>query len=273
MPKSLPVLCGSIMGEPFSLGVKIHNAAYRALGLDYTFVCFGVEDPERAVQAIRTLGIRGMNVSMPYKQAVMPFLDQIDDAAQRIGAVNTINNLDGRLIGYNTDCIGAIRALEEKIAPRGKTLAILGAGGAARAIVYGAKQAGAKVTVFNRSQESGQALADEFGVAFGGALNDFHAEDFDILVNSSSAGYRAPDINPAEGKLAPHLLVMDVVFIPVESKLILDAKALGCQTINGTRMLIHQACGQIELYTGCQKAPYAVMEGALLEEINRMSDD
>ena len=271
MPQSIPVLCGSIMGEPFSLGVKIHNAAYQALGLDYTFVCFGVDNPELAVQAIRTLGIRGMNVSMPYKQAVMPFLDQIDEAARCIGAVNTINNLDGKLTGYNTDCIGAIRALQEKTDLNGKRLAILGAGGASRAIVYGAKQAGAKVSVFNRSQERGQALADEFGVAFGGTLNDFHAESFDILVNSSSAGYRAPDVNPAEGKLAPHLLVMDVVFIPVETKLIRDAQALGCATIDGTRMLVHQACGQIELYTGCKTAPYAVMEQALLEAIDRMS--
>lgn len=271
MPKSIPVLCGSIMGEPFSLGVKIHNAAYRALGLDYTFVCFGVENPELAVQAIRTLGIRGMNVSMPYKQAVMPFLDRIDEAAHRIGAVNTINNLDGTLTGYNTDCIGAIRALQEKTDLAGKKLAILGAGGAARAIIYGAKQAGTHVTIFNRSPERGQELAKAFDVDFGGWLDDFRADDFAILVNSTSAGYRAPDFNPAEGKLGSHLLVMDAVFIPVETKLIRDAQALGCQTINGTRMLVHQACGQIELYTGCSKAPYAVMEQALLEEIGRMS--
>lgn len=271
MPKSIPVLCGSIMGEPFSLGVKIHNAAYQALGLDYTFVCFGVENPELAVQAIRTLGIRGMNVSMPYKQAVIPFLDEVDETARRIGAVNTINNVDGRLTGYNTDCIGAIRALQEKTSLGGKKLALLGAGGAARAIALGVRQAGAQVTIFNRSADKGQALAAEFDLAFGGSLDDFHAEDFEILLNSTSAGFRAPDINPAEGKLAAHLLVMDVAFIPVETKLIRDAQALGCRTINGTRMLVHQACGQIELYTGCEQAPYAVMEAALLAEIQRMS--
>lgn len=259
------------MGEPFSLGVKIHNAAYQALGLDYTFVCFGVEDPGRAVQAIRTLGIRGMNVSMPYKQAVIPYLDDVDEAAREIGAVNTINNLDGKLTGFNTDCIGAIRALEEKTSLQGLTLAILGAGGAARAIAFGAKRAGAKVTIFNRSPARGKVLSDEFGVKFGGSLEDFQADDFSVLVNATSAGFRAPDVNPAEEKLAPHLLVMDVAFIPVETKLIQDAKALGCRTINGTRMLVYQACGQIELYTGCRQAPYAVMEQALLEEIGKMS--
>jgi len=271
MPKSIPVLCGSIMAEPFSLGVKIHNAAYRALGLDYTFVCFGVENPELAVQAIRTLGIRGMNVSMPYKQTVIPFLDQIDEAALRIGAVNTINNLDGTLTGYNTDYLGAIRALEEKTRLDGNSLAILGAGGAARAIVYGAQQAGARVTVFNRSQQRGKALCNDFGVNFGGTLDDFCADDFSILVNATSVGFRAPDVNPAAGKLAPHLLVMDVAFIPVETRLIRDAKDIGCVAVNGTRMLVHQACGQIELYTACKQAPYAVMEHALLEEIDKIS--
>lgn len=167
MPRSIPTLCGSITAEPFSLAVRIHTAAYQALDLDYTFVCFGVENPELAVQAIRTLGIRGMSVSMPYKAAVMPFLDEIDPAARAIGAVNTINNQNGRLIGYNSDFIGAVRALQEATDLNGQKLALLGAGGAARAVAYGAKQAGAQVTIFNRSAERGKALAQDLGVDFG----------------------------------------------------------------------------------------------------------
>ena len=188
MPKSIPTLCGSIMAEPFSLGVRIHTAAYRELGLDYTFVCFGVENPELAVQAIRTLGIRGMSVSMPYKSAVMPFLDELDPAARAIGAVNTIDNRNGRLTGYNTDFIGAVRALQEATDLNGQALAILGAGGAARAIAYGAQQAGAQVTLFNRSTERGRALAMDLGVNFGGSLRDFVATNFAILVNATSVG-------------------------------------------------------------------------------------
>lgn len=271
MPKSIPVLCGSITVEPYAIGVRIHNAAYQSLGLDYTYVCFGVDDAEMAVQAMRTLGIRGMSVSMPYKQAVMPFLDQIDDAARCIGAVNTINNVDGSLTGYNTDYIGAVRALEESCTISGQELAILGAGGVARAIAYGAKLGGARITLFNRSRGRGLDLAKALGVSFGGSLEDFCADEFSILINATSAGFRAPSVNPAEGRLAPHLLVMDAVFIPVETKLIRDARALGCKTISGTRMLIHQACGQVELYTGCQQAPYKVMERALLEEIEKAS--
>ena len=151
MPQSLPTLCGSIMGSPFSLSAKIHNAAYAALGLDYTFVCFGIEDPVAGVAAIRALGVRGMNVSMPYKTVVMEHLDAIDESALVIGAVNTINNIDGVLTGYNTDYLGAVRALQEVCELNNQRVAVIGAGGAARAVVFGCLQAAARVTVFNRA--------------------------------------------------------------------------------------------------------------------------
>ena len=271
MPRSIPTLCGSMMKDPFTLGVRIHTAAYLVLGLDYTFVCFGVDDAKGAIAAMRTLGIRGLNVSMPYKQEVMAYLDRVDDGARQIGAVNTIDNVGGVLTGYNTDCVGAVRALEERTSLRGRKLALLGAGGAARAIVYGTRQAGAEVTVFNRSADKGRALSEAFGVRFGGAPEEFDAGSFEILVNSTSAGYGASGINPVQGRLAPHLLVMDIVFVPALTPLIRDAGALGCQTIDGTRMLVHQACGQVELYTGCAKAPFDAMEEALLAELARMA--
>ena len=269
MPQSLPTLCGSIMGSPFSLSAKIHNAAYAALGLDYTFVCFGVEDPVAAVAAIRTLGVRGMNVSMPYKTAVMPHLDKIDESAHVIGAVNTINNVDGVLTGYNTDYLGAVRALEEVTDLCGKRIAVIGAGGAARAVVYGCLQAAAEVTVFNRSIERGAALAEELGARWGGGVEAFTAEAFDIVINATSVGFKQPDSNPLDGSLAGHLLVMDVAFMPVHTALLLQAQSLGCRTIAGTRMLVHQACRQIELYTG-KEAPIDIMEQAMLQEIQRL---
>ncbi|WP_249676133.1 shikimate dehydrogenase [Pseudomonas abieticivorans] len=270
MPTSLPTLCGSIMGQPFSLSAKIHNAAYAALGLDYTFVCFGVEDPAGAVAAIRTLGVRGMNVSMPYKTAVMAHLDAIDPSAQTIGAVNTINNVDGVLTGYNTDYLGAVRALQEVTPLKGKRVAVLGAGGAARAVVFGCKQQGALITVFNRSAERGEQLATEFGTGFSGTVEAFQANDFDIVINATSVGFRQAEANPLDGKLAAHLIVMDVAFIPVRTALLRQAQSLGCVTVAGTRMLVHQACRQIELYTG-HDAPIDVMEQAMLDEIQRLN--
>lgn len=267
MPGSIPTLCGSIMGTPFRFNVAVHNAAYRALGLDYTFVCFGIDDVPGAIRAMRTLGIRGMNVSMPHKQAVIPHLDALDDTARAIGAVNTIDHRDGRLVGYNTDGFGAVAALEEATRLPGRRIALLGAGGAARAIAYALRRAGAAVTVFNRSPARGQALAQDFALPFGGALDAFDPAAFEIVVNATAAGFRAPDVNPIAGRLAPHLLVMDVAFIPVRSRLVRDAEALGCRAIDGTRMLLHQFRGQIALYTGGHQAPLDVMEAALLAEI------
>jgi shikimate dehydrogenase len=269
MPGSIPTLCGSLAGQPFTFNVRVHNAAYRALGVDYTFVCFGVDDAAGGVQAIRTLGIRGMNVTMPHKQAVIPYLDALDETAREIGAVNTIDNRDGFLTGYNTDCIGAVRAIEEASPLEGRRIALLGAGGAARAIAWGMRRAGAKVTLFNRTAERGEAFAREFGIDFAGPLSRFDASDFDGLVNATAAGYRAPDASPlTPEQLAPHLFVMDAAFIPVETKLIRDARAAGCRTVNGTRMLLHQFCGQVELYTG-KPAPFEAMSAALLDEISR----
>jgi shikimate dehydrogenase len=257
------------MGSPFSLSAKIHNAAYAALGLDYTFVCFGVEDPVAAVAAIRALGVRGMNVSMPYKTAVMPCLDKIDESAQVIGAVNTINNVEGVMTGYNTDYLGAVRALQEVTELSGKRIAVIGAGGAARAVVYGCLQAAAEVTVFNRSIERGAALAEDLGARWGGNVGAFAATSFDIVINATSVGFKQPESNPLDGVLASHLIVMDVAFIPVQTALLLQAKTLGCRTVAGTRMLVHQACRQIELYTG-RDAPIDIMEQAMLKEIQRL---
>jgi shikimate dehydrogenase len=269
-PHSIPSLCGSLAGQPFTFNVKVHNAAYRALGVDYTFVSFGVEDAGGAVSAMRTLGIRGLNVTMPHKQAVIAHLDALDETAREIGAVNTIDNRDGYLTGYNTDCAGAVRALEEVTSLQGRRIALLGAGGAARAIAWGVQRAGARVTVFNRTASRGQELARAFGLAFGGDLSDFDPAAFDGVVNATAAGFRAPDVNPLHaGQLAPHLFVMDAAFIPVRTKLIREAAGIGCRVVDGTRMLLHQFCGQVELYTG-KPAPLDVMSAALLDEIARV---
>ena len=270
MPGSIPTLCGSLAGTPFTFNVKVHNAAYRALGVDYTFVCFGVDDAAASVQAMRTLGIRGLNVTMPHKQAVMPHLDALDETARAIGAVNTIDNRDGFLTGYNTDAIGAVRAIEEAAALAGQRVALLGAGGAARAIAWGMRQAGAHVTVFNRGAERGRAMAGDFGLPYGGDLPAFDPAGFDGVVNATAAGFRSAGVSPlATSQLAPHLFVMDAAFIPVPTQLIRDARAIGCRAVDGTRMLLHQFCGQVELYTG-RPAPFEAMSEALLAEIARM---
>lgn len=271
MASSLPTLCGSMAAHPYRLAVELHNGAYRALGIDYTFVYFGITDPKEGVQAIRGLGIRGMNVSMPYKSAVMPYLDHLDPAAEAIGAVNTIDNRDGVLTGYNTDYIGAMRALREVTDLQGARVALLGAGGAARAVGYGLKQQGARTVVFNRSVDKAQKLADEFSLDVGGTLGQFPGDEkFDILCNCTSVGFNAPAVSPVSAeRLHKEMTVLDAVFIPPETMLLRQAAGVGCVTVQGVRMLLHQACGQVELYTG-HDAPLALMEEIITREIEKM---
>ena len=276
MSPTLPTLCGSMAAHPYRLAVEIHNCAYRELGLDYTFVYFGITDPAAGVEAIRTLGIRGMNVSMPFKSAVIPYLDRLDPAARTIGAVNTIDNREGVLTGYNTDYIGALRALEELTELAGTRVALLGAGGAARAVSYGLAQKKARVTVYNRSVKPGTVLTDEFSLDFGGSLEEFPGcSEFDIVVNCTSVGFQAADECPlAEHMFEPILsrntVVMDVVFLPPHTRLLQLALSSGYKTVEGARMLLHQASGQVELYTGC-RAPIQAMEAVLQRELKKMS--
>jgi len=271
MPTSNPTLCGSISSRPGSFGVAMHNAAYQATDTPFTYVAFGTQDTRAAVLAARALGIRGLGVSMPHKIEIMQHLDAIDETAAQIGAVNTVVNDDGRLTGYNTDWTGAIRAIQEKTTIAGKRAIVVGAGGAARAIVYGLVKENGIVTIYNRTAHKGAELAGDFGVQFGGSLAELAAAtDHDILINATSVGFHAPDESP----IPPSILhegqvVLDVVVIPLETKLAQDARSRGAIAIPGARMGVHQAAYQFELYTG-KPAPLAVMEKALREHIKSL---
>lgn len=272
MTMSIPVLCTSIASRPSALGVVMHNAAYEAAGVPFTYVAFGIENTKEAVLAMRYLGIRGMGVSMPHKVEIMQYLDTIDDTAMQIGAVNTVVNDDGRLTGYNTDWVGAIRALKERTTLQGKRVVVIGAGGAARAVIYGLVCEGCSVVVYNRTIEKAKKLSTDFNVQLGGDLRDLAlVGEYDILVNATSVGSNAPNesiVPPSV--LQKHKLVLDVVFIPPETKLIRDATLKGSTGISGIRMLVHQGLRQFELYTG-QQGPFEAMEQALLAAINKLN--
>ncbi len=271
MPTSRPVLCGSIAARPGSFGVAMHTAAYRALGLDYVYVAFGTEDTEGAIIAMRALGFRGLGVTMPHKVRIMDHLDTIADDAQAIGAVNTVVNEDGRLIGHNVDWLGAIAALREVIEPRGRRAAVVGAGGGARAIAYGLTREGACVTLFNRSRDRGEALGRSLGIPFAGPAEALlAAEPFDLLVHATSVGFHAPDacLVPA-AVLRPPLIIFDAVPVPIETALLRAARAAGCVTLPGIRMQLHQAALQFRLYTGL-RPDIEVMEEALRAAVARL---
>jgi shikimate dehydrogenase len=272
MPNSIPVLCGSISLHPSKLGLVMHNAAYEALGLPFTYVAFGSESPLDVVSAMRSLGMRGLGVSMPYKIQIMQYLDKIDETAAKIGAVNTVVNDDGVLTGHNTDWIGVVRALQEKVSIAGTRSIVVGAGGAARAIVYGLVREKSQVTLYNRTLGKGQELVEAFGVRLGGNIAELDSvKDYDILINATSVGYNAED----ESIIPPSLLekgkvVLDAVFLPPYTKLYKEAISRGCNAVPGVRMLLHQARYQFELYTG-KNPPIEVMEEALLDQMSRSS--
>ena len=156
-----------LIGNPVahSLSPKMHNQALAATGYNGVYLAFRVTDPGAAITGIAALNFKGISVTLPHKVAVMDYLDEVDEAAARIGAVNTIVNSRGRLIGYNTDCPGALEALRTRTSIRDKSVAIVGAGGAARAIGFGLVSAGAQVTILNRTRVSGERLAADREIA------------------------------------------------------------------------------------------------------------
>ncbi len=262
-------LCGSLSKWAVRLGARMHEAGYRATGLDWRYVPFEIDDLPGAIMAMRALGIRGLGISMPFKRDVVALLDAIDPLAARIGAVNTVVNDDGRLTGYNTDGIGASRALEEVIALDGTPVLVLGAGGAARAVVVGLRDRGARVTVCNRSDHRAAALAGELEVEARAWQERDALDGFEVLVNASSAGMH--DVDP-KSPIAPRALrhdlcVMDIVYKPLDTALLRAAARAGARTIHGGRMLLHQAAHQFELYTGTA-APLEAMAEALRLELS-----
>lgn len=254
-----------IMGWPVShsLSPALHNRAFAELGLNKVYVPFPVEDVEAALNGFRATGVRGLSVTIPHKQAVIPFLDTIDPVAARIGAVNTLLVKDGRIHGHNTDWQGANQALAEVVDLSGTEVVLLGAGGSARALGFGLLEAGAKVVVASRTPARGLALAAEMNCEWRplAEVGELAAE---VLVNATSVGM-APEIDamPVPGEiLSGYRVVMDIVYSPLETKLLREAAGAGCQVIDGLAMLLYQGAAQFEIWTGL-KAPLEVMRQEL----------
>jgi len=260
-------LC-AVIGNPIehSLSPAIHNAGYKALGINFAYVAFKVEKIKEAVEGIRSLGIRGVSVTIPHKETVVQFLDKIDPLAEKIGAVNTILNDNGVLTGMNTDYAGAMRAIEEKVPLNNKQVTVVGSGGAAKGIAFGLRDKGAQVHIINRTGIHAQNLAEAVGATHSDFTDTKKIRTADIIINATSVGMTPNNDLTVITKdlLNSAQLVMDIVYNPMETVLINDAKEVGCQIIYGYKMLLYQAVTQFELFTN-HKAPVAVMEEALLK--------
>ena len=257
-------LCGIVLHPAgHTRSPAMHNAAFRALGIDAVYLSFDVppEALAAAVAGMRALGIRQLAVSLPHKEAVLAHLDEIDETARRIGAVNTVTLRDGHLVGSNTDWLGAVRALEHETKLADARAVVLGAGGTARAVVFGLLERGSRVTVLNRTPERASDLAGELGAQAAGGLDELSSTPHDVLVNTTSVGLRG-DASPVDtAAISPEAVVMDAVYDPEQTRLLRDAAARGARTVTGKWMLVHQAAEQIALWTG-RRAPLEVMAEA-----------
>ncbi len=268
-----------LLGWPVShsLSPAMHNAALAALGLNWVYVPLPVS-PDRVGDAVRGLpglGFRGANVTVPHKQAVIPFLDEISPAAATIGAVNTIlvEQTSARLLGSNTDWRGFLADLAAKKATiSGRDCLVLGAGGSARAVVYGLNQAGGIVTLIARRVEQAQQLAVDLGddsvheivplAALGGIVSELDAP---LIINTTPLGM-SPHVEaspwPAELPLPQGAFVYDLVYNPAETRFMRQAADSGCRTCNGLGMLLRQGAEAFALWTG-QQPDLAIMKYTL----------
>ncbi|MCS7114674.1 MAG: shikimate dehydrogenase [Nitrososphaerota archaeon] len=274
----------AVIGDPIehSLSPTIHNAAFQHLNLDFVYVAFQVKKEElsKAVRGIRSLNIHGLNVTMPHKTAIMKYLDDVDATAKAIGSVNTILNADGKLIGFNTDGIGALNALKNnQVELRGKRLLLLGAGGAAKAIAYQLAHEIEELRILNRTEEKAKKLAkflqgkfnkNIVGEVLSPTILKERLKEADILINATSVGmHPRPDQTLIEREwLKPSLTVMDIVYDPPETRLLRDAKAVGAKVVNGVEMLLYQGAASFEIWC-CRPAPLNVMREAIAKNLGR----
>ncbi len=276
-------LCG-LIGHPVkhSLSPMMHNAAFKEVGIDkkYCYVAFDVleSDLKQVITAVKTLNIRGLNVTIPHKLAVMEYLDLIDTTAQSIGAVNTIVNNQGFLRGYNTDLLGVTNALKEaEFDPTNKKIVILGAGGAARAASFSIGRKAAELVIVNRSIEKAKDLCNDLmeSVIVEARSRDLsekilreEMKNTDLLVNCTSVGMW-PNITQSllnQKDIPETITVFDTVYNPLETQLLRDAKKAGAKTISGVEMFVYQGAYAFELWTGT-KAPIKRMKEIVINNL------
>ena len=278
--------CCGVIGDPIehSMSPAMHNAAFQKLGLDYVYLPFRVrrEELDKAVKGVRALNIRGLNVTIPHKVAVIQFLDELDSLAEKIGAVNTIVNDNGVLRGYNTDATGFLRALVERgINPKGENVVILGAGGASRAISFILAEKGANLTILNRLLELDWAkeLSGRISQIFKREVSALELnrenlvaalEKADILINATSIGM-SPNVDETlvtSKLIRPALVVFDIVYNPIKTRLLREAEEAAVETIGGLEMLLWQGALAFEKWTGV-KAPLEVMRAEVIKGLTR----
>jgi len=260
----------AVLGNPIkhSKSPLIHNIALKEANLNAVYLAFEVKNVKIAIDAMKEFGIIGYSVTIPHKIETMKYLDEIETKAKKIGAINTVHNKEGKLYGYNTDCLSAMNVLKEKINLNGKKVYLIGAGGVSRAIIAGLEEEKALVTVFDIEEARAIQLAKEFN-AKAGSISKIDS-NADIIINATPIGMHPKIVETPYPKefLKKEMLVFDVVYNPLETKLIKDAKQKGCKTIQGIEMFLGQAFEQFRIWQGTEP-PKEKMREALIRELKK----
>jgi shikimate dehydrogenase len=259
-------VCG-VIGNPVahSMSPTVHQAGYRALGLDFSYLAFKVTDLPAALRGMRGLGLRGFSVTLPYKKDATDLIDEADASVKETGALNTIVNENGKLKGYDTDGAAALSALCKHTAIEGKQTVVIGAGGTALSIAHSLKKAGARLTILNRNVDKAAALAADLNAAHGNLEQLDLVASAEIIVHATPVGMW-PDVDATPLPEAPFhsgQTILDAVYNPSETRLLAEARAAGASVVPGHRMFLHQAAAQFQLFTG-HEAPLEAMDYALL---------
>ena len=242
-----------VIGFPVkhSLSPVFQNAAFSYLGLDAVYVPFEVkpENLEKALRGLTLSGVRGLNITVPHKEAVLELSDEVSEEVKKIGAANTLRLSDGKIEAFNTDWIGFLRAVDELTDLRGKKVLVLGAGGASRAVLYALKMVEADVFLWNRTREKAIRLSQNFGALVVDSI-DKVIEDVDVIVNTTSVGLNEDDPPLFDyGRLKEEHVVIDLIY--KETPLIKTASEKGCRFQTGFPMLVYQGAESFRIWTGC----------------------